>query len=229
MKASSNKWFGEKGMWVATFVPLIITFFVLPFLQDSLPAHYDMSGNVDRWGSKYEQLILPIIIIVLTLFWKILINYYSKKEISGKTDRERQDASSNKKVIYIVAIGMAVMFTIMHMGFMYSALMTAISNGNTSPVDINVLTNIPLGIFIIIIGNYLPKTKRNYFVGVRNFSSMKDDESWAKYNRFGGKVMLLSGVLIIVQTLLIGGMASTFITVAILLVSGILITFKSFN
>ncbi len=90
------------------------------------------------------------------------------------------------------------MFTFMHIAFIYSALMTAVDRGNTSHLDVNAISNVPLGIFIMAIGNYLPKTKRNSFVSVRTFSSMKDDESWAKDNRFGGKILLLAGTLIVI-------------------------------
>ena len=229
MRTNNRKWFGEKGLWIATFIPLLLTLIILPFLQESLPAHYDMAGNIDRWGSKYEQLILPIIIIVLSLFWKLFINYYRKKEMSAKTDKERQEASSNKKIIYLVAIGSAIMFTLMHIAFIYSAVMTAIDSGNTSHLDINIISNVPLGIFIIAIGNYLPKAKRNFFVGVRTSASLKDDESWSKENRFGGKILLLTGILIIIQALLLGGMISTFITIGLLLLAVIIIVIHSFS
>lgn len=229
MIKNSKKWFGEKGLWTVTIVPLLLTLIILPFLQESLPAHYDMNGNIDRWGSKYEQLILPIIIVSLSLFWKLFINYYQKKELSAKTDKERKEASGNKKVIYLVAIGMAIMFTIMHIAFIYAAAMTVINNGNTSHIDINVVSNVALGIFIMAVGNYLPKTKRNSFVGVRTSTSIKDDESWAKENRVGGKIFLLTGLLIIIQALLVGGMISTFITIALLLLDGIIIVIRSLS
>lgn len=226
---TDKKWIGEKGLWIVTFIPLVITLIALPFLNDRLPAHYDLNGKIDRWGSKYEQLIIPLLIVVLSLFWKLFINYYRKKEQSGQTDKIRQVASSNKKVIYFVAIGMAVMFTFMHLGFLYSAIMRAVDSGHTSYLDLNVVSNVPLGIFIMAIGNYLPKTKRNSFVGVRTSSSMKSDEAWSKSSRFGGKVFLISGLLIIIQALVIGGMLSTLITVGILLIGGIIVTFKSFG
>ena len=58
----------NKILWIISVIPLIVTLFVLRFLPDELPAHYDFEGNIDRWGSKYEELIFPIIILVLALF-----------------------------------------------------------------------------------------------------------------------------------------------------------------
>lgn len=37
-------------------------------IPEQVPLHYDWAGNIDRWGSKGELLILPIISWILYLF-----------------------------------------------------------------------------------------------------------------------------------------------------------------
>ncbi|WP_203332893.1 DUF1648 domain-containing protein [Planococcus beigongshangi] len=49
-------------LFLAVLIYLIIEF---PGLPDRVPGHYDASGTVDRWGSKMELLILPIVAIGL--------------------------------------------------------------------------------------------------------------------------------------------------------------------
>lgn len=49
----------KKIMWLLSLVPLIITAAALQFLPESVPMHYNMAGQIDRWGSKYENLIFP--------------------------------------------------------------------------------------------------------------------------------------------------------------------------
>ena len=44
-------------------LPLILTLAALPHLPEEIPAHYGFSGQVDRWGNKYEALIFPVITI----------------------------------------------------------------------------------------------------------------------------------------------------------------------
>lgn len=41
-------------------------------LPDSVPAHFGANGEVDRWGSKWELLILPVLGIVLHLFMQMV-------------------------------------------------------------------------------------------------------------------------------------------------------------
>lgn len=40
-----------------------------------VPAHFNAVGEVDRWGSKYEILILPVIAIILTFFMELIERY----------------------------------------------------------------------------------------------------------------------------------------------------------
>lgn len=52
----------------------MVTMIVLQWnnLPDTVPAHFGVSGEVDRWGSKWELLILPVISIVLHLFMQFI-------------------------------------------------------------------------------------------------------------------------------------------------------------
>ena len=50
---------------VSTILFLILTWSKIP---DKVPMHYDFAGNIDRWGSKLEILILPIITWIMYVF-----------------------------------------------------------------------------------------------------------------------------------------------------------------
>lgn len=197
-------------------------------MNDKVAMHYDINGNVDRYGSKYENFIFPVSMIAITIFWLIFIWYYEKKAKSASQEREREEAKSNAKVIYFVAGGMTVMFGVMQCFFLYGNLVQERDNLNYLPFDINVITNVLLGILLIVLGNYLPKTKLNSTVGVRTPWSMQNDIVWAKSNRFGGMAGVFSGLVIIIQALLIKGMTSTLITVGIIVLFAIISTIYSY-
>ena len=57
-----------KLFYILMFLPLVISIVALTFLPDLIPAHYNIKNEIDRWGSKYEILIIPIIIILLGYF-----------------------------------------------------------------------------------------------------------------------------------------------------------------
>ncbi len=197
-------------------------------MNDKVAMHYDINGNVDRYGSKYENFIFPVSMIAITIFWLIFIWYYEKKAKSASQEKEREEAKSNAKVIYFVAGGMTVMFGVMQCFFLYGNLVQERDNLNYLPFDINVVTNVLLGILLIVLGNYLPKTKLNSTVGVRTPWSMQNDIVWVKSNRFGGMAGVFSGLVIIIQALLIKGMTSTLITVGIIVLFAIISTIYSY-
>ena len=67
-----------------------------------------------------------------------------------------------------------------------------LANLNTD-IDVRVPVFLFLGTIFIIIGNYLPKTRPNYWVGVRVPWAMEDADNWAKTHRLSGKMMVLLG------------------------------------
>lgn len=211
----------NKILCIVSVIPFVVTLFVLRFLPDELPAHYDFEGNIDRWGSKYEELIFPIIILVLTLFWQLFIRYYAKKSRTAKSEKEALEAKSNGKIIWITAICMAIVFGIMHFVFMYSACVEVSGDMTKSAFDSFMIINVLFGLMLIVIGNYLPRAKQNGLVGLRTSKTMSDEEVWKKANRFAGKLFMIAGLLVIIESLVIGGIVSTMIMVGILLVVAI--------
>ena len=69
----------KKIMWIVAMIPVVVTSVVLQFMPDIIPMHHDLEGNTDRWGSKTESFIFPVIILFITLFWHLLIYVFEKK------------------------------------------------------------------------------------------------------------------------------------------------------
>lgn len=71
-------------MYVLMVVSVLITVVLLAFMPDMIPAHYNIQGEVDRFGSKYESLIFPITTIGMGWFFlgtqKLVTNGANKQE-----------------------------------------------------------------------------------------------------------------------------------------------------
>ncbi len=187
----------KKLMWIISFIALAGTAIVLPYMPDSVPMHYDMSGNIDRWGSKYENMIFPIIILIMALFWTLFIRYYDRKAEEASNEKESAGSRSNAKVIGIVGLCTAVMFTVMQGFLLYGSYTEAISGAERETVDIGRVTCILMGILFIVIGNFMTKTRINSNVGVRVRWSRYNETTWRKSNRFGAIAFIIAGVLTI--------------------------------
>ena len=66
----------NKIMLALSILPTLLTSVFLFFMNDTVPMHYNASGAVDRYGSKYENFILPAIILFMYAFYMVCIPRY---------------------------------------------------------------------------------------------------------------------------------------------------------
>ena len=172
--------------WIFACVPLIITIIVLPVLPDKIPAHYGADGNVDRFGSKYELLILPVLTIAMGFLWILMERFVLKYD--------KQKDGQSTKILFWSNIIMTAIFTIMAIWFLRLSYTEA---KNFYEVDFDFMKAMAacLSISWIIIGNLLPKCKQNYIMGIRTAWTLKSEITWYKTHRFGGKIILISGII----------------------------------
>ena len=170
----------KKTMWIISFISLIGTAFSMQFLPDKVPMHFDISGNVDRWGSKYEMVI----------------------GITG-------------------AVTSAVLAAVQ--GFMtYKAYSDALPGTENKTVDMNKIPALLIGVLLIVLGNFMTKTRLNRFVGFRTKWSMYNDVTWEKSNRFGSYLMIAAGACSIIAAVFVKNVvASSSAAVALVVIAGI--------
>ena len=118
----------KKTMWIVSFMALIGTAIMLLFMPDRVPMHYDLAWNVDRWGSKYENLIFPIIIVCVSLFWTLLVRFSEKKTANSENEKEQANAKLSAKLFCIAGMTTAIWFTMMQAFILYKSY--RLSTGN---------------------------------------------------------------------------------------------------
>jgi uncharacterized membrane protein len=71
-------------------------------------------------------------------------------------------------------------------------------------VDISAVALIGSGVLCAVVGNFLGKTRSNWFFGIRTPWTLTSELSWTRTHRLGGWVFLAAGVLVVLTTLLLG-------------------------
>ena len=167
------------GLMLLSFVTVGVFLTLAP---DTIPAHYDLSGNIDRWGSKYEYLLFPFLTILMGVFLACVARQEGKK---GRVD--------NEKVVVGVGIWVMVLFNAIWAFFLWKALDAAeLSAANGLSIKVVYLL---LAASLIPVGNNMPKAQRNSVLGLRTKWSMADDVCWQKSQRLGGFLMVGTGIL----------------------------------
>lgn len=225
--SNKQKWM-DTVLWVLTAATFLITAVAVQFMADKVPMHYNASGEIDRYGSRYENYIFPLMILIFNIFWVVFISFFRKKALKAEQEKERKEAQSSITVLGYAAVGTTIMFLIMQCVFLMMAV-SASEGQQRAEFDINIICNSMLAFLMVFLGNILPKTKRNSVVGVRTVWSMDNDTTWELSNRFGGKAMIVSGLLILIESFIIKGFASTMVELAIIIAMGVAMMVYSSN
>lgn len=56
-----------------TILPILIVFFVMPFLPLEIPMHYDFFGNVTRFGARDEFFLVPFMMALVGFSFSVYI------------------------------------------------------------------------------------------------------------------------------------------------------------
>lgn len=200
-------------------LPLIATVIALPFLPSLIPAHYDFEDQVTRWGSKYETLILPVVTILLGYFLLAMAKMAAKQEESGR---------NNENVCVITGIVTLGVFNVISGCILYTAFHRT-ENLSSVPVNIYQLLFSILGIFMVIVGNVMPKLRMNSVIGLRTRWSTKNETVWKKSQHFGGISYIVGGIAVIIICFIKTGISCLWWIVGILaalLVADVFYTYK---
>lgn len=188
-------------MWIIALIPFAITAVILPGLPEKVPMHFDINGNVDRWGSKYEELILVITFLLMTLFMHFVITFFEKKGTKADDEKTKAECATNAKVASIAGILMAVFSGAAYIGILYSTTQMAKTGSETMDINSGRITCVMMGILFIVLGNIMTKTRRNALVGFRCSWTQYNDTTWRKSNRLGAILMMIAGVITLILAL----------------------------
>lgn len=87
----------NKVLLLLAVLPFLITILLLRMVPDEIPMHYDFSGNINRWGSKFELLLFPVFIAVFQVFWVLLLSSFARKRLASCDEKLIAGSLQNEK------------------------------------------------------------------------------------------------------------------------------------
>lgn len=165
-------------------------------MPETLPTHWGFNNKIDGYSSKFTTLITtPLLLIFLNIFSCFML------------DNDPKNKNKNK---LIILIGKATVPLVLLITFMISVFY-----GLGKEINVMVIISLFVGFLLIVIGNYLPKTKRNYTVGIKLPWTLNSDENWNKTHRLAGYFFILGGIFFLL-TPFIGNEYLIFLTFMII-------------
>ncbi len=163
---------------IVTLAPILLGLLLWDKLPEQVPTHWNAAGEVDGWSSKaFSVFGLPVILFALHWMCLLATNADPKKQnIQGKL---------LNIVLWICPI--------------VSWMAAVLSYGTALGIEFKMdkLMPIIMGVMFIVVGNYLPKCKQSYTMGIKLPWTLNDEENWNRTHRMAGKLWVVGGIVIL--------------------------------
>lgn len=174
-------------------------------LPDQVAIHFGSGGEPDSFVSRpFSVFLLPGLMFLLQIVVYIGLSH----------DPKRQNAA---RVLAVMGKWAVPVITI----FAQTAILWYAVAGQ---MDIPLYVHLGLGLLAIVLGNYLPKCRQNYTVGIKLPWTLASEDNWNRTHRFGGYVWIACGFLFLLNTL----WQLTWLDIALILVIALVPTVYSF-
>lgn len=178
---SSRVWIALVALCVANVVAHLI---VMPSLPAQIPTHWGANGAVDGWGPSWMASALGVLPLVLLAMFCVVPRIDPKGEAYRTSGKFYQ--------------GLVIAFTLFMCAISWLGELTVW--GVVPAVGlVNVLISGVVGLLFIGVGNYLPRVKQNYTLGIKTPWGLADPENWRRTQRFGGACFMVLGIGLIVM------------------------------
>lgn len=149
-------------------------------LPEQIPTHWNSAGEIDGWSSK-PFAVFGIPLLMLCFQWICVV----------ATLADPKKHNHSEKILHFV-FWFIPFITVFLFVLTYSAAM-----GKEVPIE----TIMPMfiGLVFVIIGNYLPKCRQNYTIGIKIPWTFRSEENWNRTHRFAGWLWVFSGIFIMLS------------------------------
>ena len=162
---------------IITILPILAGLLLWDQLPDPMPSHWNAAGEIDGWSSKpFAVFCLPLIMVAAQ--WLCVLGSLADPKRDNHPD----------KVLHLVFWIIPVLSVVLNT-FTYAAALG-------KEVRIEVFMPVLIGLILAIIGNYMPKCKQNYTIGIKIPWTLYSEENWNRTHRFAGWLWTFSGIAI---------------------------------
>jgi uncharacterized membrane protein len=167
-------------------LPFVYLAYIWNDLPEKVPMHWNIKGDVDRYGTKYELLLIPILLpLLIYVVFLVVPKIDPKKRI--KDMGGKYQSLKGILIIFMSALSLFIMYTAK----------------NESAHNPNYIVLI-IGLLFIFLGNYFKTIKPNYFIGIKTPWTLENETIWKKTHNLAGKIWFVGGLLVVLCSLILG-------------------------
>ena len=179
-------------------------------LPASVPLHWNIKGEIDRYGDKSELLLIPILLPLLIYLIFSLVPLIDPK---GKIKQ-----MGNK--YFMLKAAMTIFMSILAMIIIYAVKNQSLYNPNYIVLLI--------GVLFVILGNYFKTLRANYFIGIKTPWTLENETVWKETHKLAGKIWFIGGFIIILSSLILDKKANFSVFIGITIIVSLVPVIYSF-
>lgn len=166
-------------------IAVLAAVWLYPQLPAQVPTHWDLQGHVNGtmprfWGAAFPALMILALAVITLLLPRI---------------SPRQFEIAPFAHVYGI-----VMLAIQ--GMMLVVGLSALLAGAGYAVPMPIIAMLSVGVLLMVLGNYMGKLRKNFFIGIRTPWTLASDAVWERTHRLGGWLFMLAGVVMVAGALL---------------------------
>ncbi len=163
---------------IVTLLPVLIGIICWNRLPDVMATHFGLNNEANGFSSK-ALAVFGLPAFLLALLW---VGAFV-------TSRDPKKQNISPKVFSLT------LWIVPVLSLFVAAIMYPINLGYK--LDVIFFAELLLGLLFIIIGNYLPKARQNYTIGIKIPWTLANEENWNRTHRLAGYLWMIFGILMI--------------------------------
>lgn len=176
----SGKWI-DRTLVVSSVVcllPLLFSAVIYRNLPEQIAIHWNSAGEADGFAPKALGAFgLPFFLLAVNLICHLSMNNDPKRRGQAKAA-----VALGKWCVPVLSLILVPVTLLIALG---------------APVSVGLLVSCLVGVLLIVLGNYLPKCRQNYTVGIKLPWTLHDADNWDKTHRMAGWLWILGGAAFI--------------------------------
>lgn len=182
----TRKWLGPALIVISAIVVLLI----YDRLPEQVPTHWGFGGEIDEWGPRFPYAFLGP--LVAAAIWILL-------PVLRRIDPRRRNYERFDETFWLL-------LNVITMGMLYlHGLTIAVALGYALNASRAMLFGV--GLLFAALGNYLPRLRSNWWMGIRTPWTLDSEAVWQRTHRLGGRTFVIGGLLCMIAAFLPWGLA----------------------
>lgn len=165
---------------VIILIPIVVGLMFWNELPKEIATHFGTNGEPNDWSSK-EFAVFGLPLFLLAIHWFCAV----------ATSSDPKNRNIGNKMFVIVMLICPIASVICGVSIYGYELGWNVGGAS--------IAQIFMAMIYIIVGNYLPKCKQNYTVGIKIPWTLNNEENWNKTHRLAGKIWVVAGLLMMVN------------------------------